>query len=185
MGKTNLALLCLALPCLGTAAEPRYTYVDASYQIKWGNSDVAGDGWVVGGSVGLGEHLHLLGSYADVGLRYGLAATTTRLGVGTRHVLDPTRHLVVEGGWTKLAVDSDPLSIDADDRGFFAAIGGRSMVTPKFEVGAMLTYTGMRDSGGDTSVPIGLRYHLTPNFALNAGLDAVDIDYSVGLRYYF
>jgi hypothetical protein len=186
MKTSGIALLCLVLPCLGVADEPRYTFVEGAYQyVEFEDFDADGDGWFVAGSVALGERMYVLASYAKVGFDFGVDADTLRLGIGGSLPLSDPFHLVAETGYAKAGVDSS--FGDTDDHGYFVSGGARWKVTPRFEVTGLLHFAELEKSGFGTSLSTGVLFHLTQNLALGAAADS-DGDttgYSANLRYYF
>jgi hypothetical protein len=184
MRTTSIALICLAIPCLGFANEPRYTFVEGAYQLIELDT-IDGDGWFVAGSVAVGNRVHLLASYANIGFDFGIDADTLRVGVGLHHPLTQSLHLVGETGYARAGVDT-PFG-DSDDSGYFVSGGVRWMVTPRVELTGLLNYAELKDSGFGTSFASGMLFHLTRNLAVSAAVD-VDSDavgYNAGLRYYF
>lgn len=186
MKQLSAALLCVALPCVALADEPRYTYVQGGYQyLDIDDLDIDGDGWFVGGSFGITERLHLLADYSDLGLDFGFDVSTLRLGIGGHLPLDQGVHLVGEAGYVRAKVDHR--FGDFTDDGLFVSGGVRWMATDRVELNALLNYVDLDDSGNDTSVSGGILYNLTPELALGANVTLGDdsTGYTVGLRYYF
>lgn len=182
-------LLITTLPFAAAAAEPRYTYLEGGYQhldIDVGSGiDVDGDGFGLGGSLSVTDHVHLLASYSQVDLDFGVDATEYSVGVGGRLPMDAGVHLVGSAGWTWAELET---SIgDFDDDGFFVSGGVRWMATDRVELSADVTYVDLDDSGDDTTLGIGLLFHMTPDLALGVGAQFGDdvTGYQAGLRYYF
>ncbi|MFU8817052.1 MAG: outer membrane beta-barrel protein [Pseudomonadales bacterium] len=186
MKKTCAALLCLALPGLAFASEPRYSYVEGGYQyVDLDDLNVDGDGWFVGGSLGVTERVHLLAAYSDVGLDFGIDVSTLTLGVGGNLPIERSVHLVGEVGYVRTDIDTRFTSFDDD--GLFVSGGIRWMTTDQVELAASVNYVNLDDAGSDTSFSAGIRFHVTPDLALTANVNLGDdaTGYAFGIRYYF
>jgi hypothetical protein len=186
---TVVVLLASALPFAAAADEPRYTYLEGGYQFididVGGGVDVDGDGFGIGGSVSVTDHIHLLASYSKVDLDFGIDASEYSVGVGGRLPVGPGVHLTGSVGWAWAKLDT-PFG-DFDDDGIFLSGGVRWMATERVELNGELTYVDLDDAGDDTTLSIGLLFHLTPDLALGIGaLFGDDVTgYQAGLRYYF
>lgn len=186
---TLATLLAASLPFAAAADEPRYTYLEAGYQYLdfdlGGGVDVDGDGFGIGGSLSVSDHIHLLGSYSKVDLDFGIDASEYSIGVGGRLPVGPGVHLIGSVGWGWAKLDT-PVGNFKDD-GIFLSGGVRWMATDRVELTGELTYVDLDDSGDDTTLGIGLLFHLTPDLALGVGTRfGEDVTgYQAGLRYYF
>ncbi len=186
MKKIIAALTCAAIPMMSSAEEPRYTYLEGGYQaIDLDDLDVDGDGFGIGGSLGITDRVHLKAAYSDLDLDFGIDVSSYELGIGGSLPLSEPVHLVGEVGYTKSELDSS--IIDADDDGYFLSGGFRWMASPQFELNAFINYVDLDDSGDDTSLSVGALYSITDDLAVGAGIDRSDdvTGYSIGLRYYF
>lgn len=180
--------LTAALPLGALAQEPRYTFIEGGYQyldIDGGGLDVDGDGIGLGGSVGLTDRVHLLGSYSTLDLDFGIDATEYAVGVGGNFPTSDTVHLIGSIGYTSIEVETS--AGDADDDGLFLSGGVRWMANEQFELTAELTYVDMDDSGDDTGLSVAGLYNLTPDLAFLLGSSFSDDanGYTAGVRYYF
>lgn len=182
-------LVASTLPFAAAAAEPRYTYLEGGYQhldIDVGSGiDADGDGFGLGGSLSVTDHVHLLASFAQTDLDFGVDATEYSVGIGGRLPMGDGVHLTGSAGWAWVELDT-PIG-DFDDDGFFISGGFRWMATEQVELTADVTYVDLDDAGDDTTLGIGLLFHLTPDLALGIGAQfGNDVTgYQAGLRYYF
>lgn len=166
-------------------AEPRYTYLEASYvDIELDDVDADGDGFAFGGSVALGDAFHLAGTYSDYDMDFGIDVQELLLGVGYHFGLSRGLDLVAEGGYA--STDVDTRFGDFDDSGLYLSGGLRWMVLERMELNGGVRYVDLDDSGDGTALLLGGLFHLTPDLALGGGLELSDDDevYNVGVRLY-
>lgn len=185
-----LAALALGLlaPLAGTAAEPRYTYIEGGYQyvdIDAGPVDVDGDGFEIGGSLPLADQVFLRASYSSTDLDFGVDAEMFTAGIGGFMPLRSDLHLIgtVGYGWAEL---DTPGGRDPEDDGVVASGGLRWIARPQLELTGELTYSDFDDTGDELSVTLGALYNLTPDLALELDVTFGDdvTRYMAGLRYY-
>ena len=178
---------------IAAAEGPRYTYAEIGYGEtdfdNVGSFEVDGDGFRLGGSVALNDSWHLFASYDDQeidvdggeGLSGSVDYTELAIGGGFNHGITDATDLVIRLAY----VDADLEFID--DNGYALSAGVRSMVLPKLELNAGITYSDIGDFEDDTSFDVGGVFNFTDMFAVTAGASFGDdiTQYGVGVRAYF
>lgn len=187
MRRIIAAIAGVGLSAMAVAADQiNYTYIQGGYQaIEFDDLDVDGDGFGIGGSFGVTDRVFLTADYATYDLDFGIDATEYGLGIGASLPLSQQFHLVGELGYVEAEVEVD--GFDADDSGYALGGGFRWKASPVFELGAMLNYADLDDSGDDTSLSASGLYNFTEAFAVGAGINLADdtTGYSLGVRYDF
>lgn len=177
--------LALALPLPAAAADLSYNYVEAGY-VDFGVSDGPdAEGWLVGGSVALGDQLHLYGSHlqADIDHSNVFDADVSRLGLGWNTGISDTSDLVVRANYLKLESNFP----GADSDGYEAEVGLRSALTPRFETYAAAGYVDTGRGSGDLFGKLGAQFKFSPRWGLVADATLSDDanQYFVGPRVTF
>ncbi len=181
-----ISLLILAAPAM--ADGPNYNYIEGSYQrvtLDDGFIDVDGDGFGIGGSVGIGDNWQLIGGYNTTDFDFGVELDQLVIGGGFHTALTPNTDFVANLAYIRL--DASALGQSFDDDGYAARIGVRSMVSENLELAGFVQYADLSDSGNDTSVSAAAWYSFTQNFAvgLNVGTAEDVLTYGIGARVYF
>lgn len=183
----TLATAFALAPALAAAqsrdGSPSYGYAELGYAELGLDGGGSLGGFGLRGSFALSESAHLVADY--VRLSEGpLTLGTTTLAAGFNMPVAATTDVVARVGFVNARADLTGFG-DADDNGWMAQGGIRSMLTPAFEVNAFLTYTDV--AGADTSVGIGAAYHFTDAFGAFGNVDFADGDSLavVGIRFSF
>lgn len=175
------------------AAAPKWNLIEVDYNMLdvEDSSSFDPQGLSLFGSFLLNDNVFIAGSFSRtsddfeevdfdfdqtsiaVGYRYGYSATTDFYGAVSYEDVE------VKGS-SRFGTAS------VDDDGFGLTAGVRSMLTPKFELGASLTYLNL-DSDNDTSFSIDAYYYFSEQVAAHFGFQTADLvdGYSVGIRYAF
>lgn len=184
---TTAALVALAAPAL--AEKPSYDYIEGSYQhaeldVGPGPGDVDGNGLGIGGSFGIADQVHLFAGFRTFDFDFDVDLDELTVGLGWHPPLTDTTDLVFELGY--VTAEAEAFGVDADEDGFRASLGVRSMLNPQFELAGRVNYTDLGD-GDDTSISGEAWYNLSELFAVGGGLEFGDDTtiYGVGVRYYF
>lgn len=180
----GLALLMLVGPAW--AEGPSYNFIELGYQhVEFDDIDLGGDGFELGGSVELGEYAFLLVDYSQTSFDEGIDYDQLAIGAGFYVGMSERTDLYV--GLLYVAAEASVGGGSADEDGFGATMGIRSMLTDRFELQGDVTYVDLGDGIDGTSVGVIGRYSFTPNFAgtLNVEFEEDTNSYGVGLRYYF
>ena len=181
-----ISLLTLAAPAI--ADGPNYNYIEGSYQrvtLDDGFIDIDGDGFGIGGSVGIADNWQLIGGYNSTDFDFGIDLDQLLIGGGFHTALTPNTDFVANLAYIRL--DASALGQSFDDDGYAASIGVRSMVSDKFELAGFVQYADLSDSGNDTSVRGEAWYSFTQSFAVGLNVGTADdvLTYGIGARVYF
>jgi len=179
------ALTALAVPAL--AAEPRYDFIEGTYEsveIDDSGGNLDGDGLGIAGSFEIGDQLHLFAGYRSFDFDFGADLDELTVGLGWHPKLTDTTDIVFELGY--VSAEASAFGFNSDDDGYRTSLGIRSMLSPQFELAGRLNYTDVGD-GDDTSISGELWYNLNESLALGGGAEFGDDTtiYGVGLRWYF
>jgi hypothetical protein len=167
-----------------------YNYVQAAYQHveidDIGGFDVDGDGFAFGGSFELADDWHVFGSYGTADFDFGVDFNELLVGVGFHTAISERTDFVANVSYVSVEVDVGGFG-SADDDGFGAEIGIRSMVSPDFELAGYITQVELDDSGGETGLRGEAWYSVSETFAVGASIDAADdvTTFGIGGRLYF
>lgn len=157
--------LALALPLAGGAAELDYTYLEGGWNQYDVDDGTDGDGWSVAGSLALGDHWHLFGSYSQAGLDHSpVDVDVMRLGAGWNTAVADDHDLVVRANLIELDTDFP----GADSDGYEAEVGLRSAFGEHFETYAAAGYLDIDRGDGDLYGRLGAQYKFTDRFGLVA-----------------
>jgi len=177
----TLALLPLAAQSEGIS----YTYVEAAYV----ETDIDGissnaDGYALRGSIGITDNVFMFAGYADQSIS-SFDIETYNVGAGYAWPISSRTDLYGKVSYVKAEASGFGLSVDDD--GFGLGIGVRHLVSDRFELEAAVNYVDLSDSGDDTALGIGARWHFTSQFSLGAEASFADDanSYGVGLRWSF
>lgn len=196
----RIAPVAFALAALLTvpavqADDVSYNFLDVAYanvDIDDFNEDA--DGFQLRASFEVTDAVFMFGSYSD------LTIDLTSFDVFLAPEIDlreydfglgyawPVGHgSSLYGAVRYVSVEAETFDTTVDDDGFGAALGLRTRPAPNFELEAYADYVDLSDSGTETSIGLGARLFLTPQFALAAealfGEDSTA--YGVGLRWHW
>ena len=127
--------LFLALP--GMAESPSYDFIQASYQSVeldfGGGFSEDGDGFSLGGSFEIGEHMFGFASYGRTDFDFDVEFTQLQAGLGYRVGINDSTDFFATASYLDAEV-SAPGFGSADDSGYGLGIGIRSNVTDLVEL---------------------------------------------------
>lgn len=132
------------------------------------------DGFGVNGSFSVAPEFHVLGSIDSVELDGGADGSLLSAGLGYNRAINNVLDIVATGSLKRAKFDG----VDGEI-GFGLGVGLRGRLFDQLELHGGLEYVDIYDS--DTTLRIGGRYYVTPNFA--AGLDLSDDDSGSALRF--
>ena len=183
----TVVTLMLALPFGAGAADLDYSYIEGGWTEIGVKDAPDGDGWRLGGSAALGEHVHIFGSYTDAEIDNSdsFDAEIMRLGLGWNTGISDSSDLVVRANYLEL--DSNFPIGDTSSDGYEAEVGLRSAFGARFETYAAAGYIDTDRGDGDLYGKLGAQYKFTPRFGLvaNATLSDDANEYFVGPRLSF
>lgn len=184
----TLVTFMLGLPFAASAgaADLNYSYIEGGWTEVGVKDAPDGDGWRLGGSAALGDHVHVFGSYTDAEIdNSDFDAQIMRLGLGWNTGVSDNSDLVVRANYLEL--DSNfPIGGSGSD-GYEAEVGLRSAFGTRFETYAAAGYIDTDRGDGDLYGKLGAQYKFTPRFGLvgNVTLSDDANEYFVGPRLSF
>jgi Ax21 family sulfation-dependent quorum factor len=181
----SLLGLALALPLAASAADLDYSYLEGGY-VDFGVSDGPdAEGWLIGGSAAITDHVHLYGSYlqADIDNSNIFEADVARFGVGWNTGISDNSDLVVRANYLDLGSNFP----GADSDGYEAEVGVRSGFSERFETYAAAGYIDSGRGSGDLYGKLGAQYKFSPRWGVVADATLSDDanQYFVGPRLSF
>ncbi len=181
-----ISLLALAGPALADGFD--YNYLEAGYyEIDLDDSilDVDGDGINIAGSFEVGQNMFVRAEYGTADLDFGVDLDELYIGLGVHTPIGDSADFF--GVVNYVSVEASALGVSADDDGFGAIVGVRSMISESFELSGHVEYIDLSDSGDDTSFGGSGWYYFSDTFAV--GLTAEFSDdvnrYGIGARLFF
>ena len=192
MRKLTWAVIALA-GVVGTANADKlsYSYAEAGAGIVDVDEIDSGDGYFVGGSVGIGNNWlgfaeYSLGKFDESGVSADIDEIT--IGIGAHFAMTDKVDFVGKLGYvdTSLEIDSPIGDISADDNGYMLSAGVRGQATERFELQGAVEYVDFGDSD-DTGLEISGQYSFTDMFSLGAraGFSDDTNEYGVYARFTF
>ena len=169
---------------------PSYSYIQASYQEvdidAGGGIDADGDGFGLGGSVALGDDWYVFAGYSSAELESVIDLKVLTIGGGWHTSISPNTDFFAQLGFADGELDVSGFG-SADDSGYAAAVGVRSMVSEELELYGSIGQVDFDDFGDGTSFSAGLWYTVSGNLALGLGAEFDDdvTTYGVGVRLFF
>lgn len=180
------AIASLALATTAVfAASPEYTYVEAAFV----NMDIDGlgddDGWGIGGSAEVGEHIFIFADYSSIGLPGGVDFNTLDAGIGYKSPISPTTDVNLSIGYIRFELDTS-LFGNADEDGYVVDASLRSMVSNEFELNGGISYVDIGSGADDTFFHVGAVYSFNPSFAVFGDFSVSDdiTTFMIGGRFY-
>lgn len=168
---------------------PSYTYLNASYQSVDLDPDVGidvdGNGYGLYGSFEIGDSMFGFAGYVKTNFDFGVDQTQLQAGLGYHAGLTDNTDFYASLAYVDAEVGASGFG-SADDSGYGATIGVRSIVSDLIEFYGEVVYLDFGD-GDNTSLGAGIWFNLTDSFALGLGA-ARDDDataYGAGARLYF
>ena len=183
---TAFAALLLATPAL--AQDLSYNFVQLGYQsieLDAGPFDVDGDGFVLSGSFEIADQFHVFGGYGTADFDFDVDLTELSLGLGFNTPIADNTDLVASIAYVEADVDTNGFG-SADENGYGASVGLRSMIAPNFELAGSINYVDLGDSD-DTSFDAAGWYYFNDNVAGGVGLGFGDdvTSYGIAVRVFF
>jgi len=183
---STAACAALLLASMPATADISYNFVQAGWQaVDIDDPDVDGDGIGVSGSFEIGEQFHAFAGYSTADFDFGVDLDQITVGLGFNTPIADQTDFVARLGYVEAEIDASGFG-SADENGYAASIGLRSMVAPSVELAGSLNYVDFGD-GDDTSVSGQALYYFNEQFALGAGAEFGDdvTSYGVAIRFYF
>jgi hypothetical protein len=181
-------VMALGIGAQAVAAEGlSYNNIDLSYvdgQIDGGEGfDLDGDGFLLEGSVGLGERLFVLGSFGSLNLD-GAKLKPLSLGLGGHLPLGMSVDVVGALSFERLKLEGA-----GSESGWGASVGLRGKLGDSFELNGAIKHVDIGDFGSDMEFTVGGRYYFTDAFAVGVDFtkwDDLDLQtWGIALRYDF
>ena len=190
LGHTIAGLLLPAALFTGSAAAAELNYDYA--ELRWVDTeldtrgiDVDGDGFEIGGSLGLTDQVHIFGNYQTLDFGSGVDVSAFQIGGGYAMPLGNGADLIGRLSYIEGEIDAGPANVD--DSGFGFSAGFRNMFHPQIEGRAFINYADLDESGSETSFEVAGDYFLNDEIALGASLEFGDdvTTWSLGARWFF
>jgi hypothetical protein len=161
------SLMLAAAPLAAQAEDMSYSYVDLAYvETDFDGIGPSADGFGLRGSIGFAENWLAFAEYSAQSVS-DVDVDTMAVGFGGHYGLTETLDLVGHLGYVQVDL-SAPGGLEADDDGFLFDLGLRGRVGTGVELEGGARYTDLSDSGDDTSIFVGGRYHFNQTWALGA-----------------
>lgn len=158
----------LALGAQTAAAEGfSYSFIEGSYAFA-DVEGVDGDGFGIKGSTELAPSIHVFSGLQNLGLDNGADIDTLNIGVGLNWSLSDNADVV--GGLSYERMDVGP-----SESGFGVSGGLRGRVGDYLELNAGVKYSDIGDFGDTFTYTAGARWYFTPNFAVGADFNKIDL----------
>jgi opacity protein-like surface antigen len=144
-----------------------YNLIEGSYAF----GDIEGtdlDGFGIKGSAELTPMLHAFGGLQNLSFDGGGDLDTLNLGLGVNFPMSEALDLV--GG-----VSFERQKLGGSESGFGVSGGVRGRVAANFELAASVKYTDIGDFGDAFTYTAGARWYFTPNFAVGADYNKLDL----------
>lgn len=164
-------LLLAASPLAALADGMSYSYVDLAYVETDIDNAPTADGFALRGSVGFAENWFAFGEYSDQSVS-GVDLTQYAAGIGGHYALADNLDLFGRLGWAKFEIDAG--FVDFDDDGYLVDLGLRGRVGDAVELEGGARHTDFGDSGDDTALFLGGRFHFNATWALGAEFQSSD-----------
>lgn len=179
----KLVLVAGLLACsLASAQQPQLGGVNYNYlELRYLDVDAnGGQGWLLGGSIDVGDNFILLGSITGLSFDFNIDANLYRLGGGYVWHYNPDWDFLATAQYVNVDIDGSD-----DDNGVQFTGGTRGLITPQFEVRGFVHYTTAVDS--DTWLEIAGDYRFNNQFAAGVSIEfGGDTDvFTIGGRFYF
>jgi hypothetical protein len=196
--RKQVALGLIAAMALGaqTAAAEGFSYnlIEGSY-MTGDLEGLDGDGFGIEGLTELAPSIHLISGLSSLEFEESgvdLEMDTISIGVGFNWALSDNADLVGGLTYERLKVSSDFLAESASDSGFGVSAGIRGRVAESLELTAGIDYADFGNGGDMISYSAGGHWYFTPNFAVGAKYNKMDLGdgldgdtWVLGLRYDF
>ena len=193
MNRFLAVLLSIFLAAPAMAESPSYNFIQAGYQSTdldfRAGFDVDGDGYGLGGSFEIGDHVFVFASYVRSELDFAVDLNQLQAGLGYHLGLTDNTDFFASLAYVdaELEAKGDRGFGSADDSGYGVTIGLRSNVSDLIELFGEIAYVDFGDGGDGTAIGGGIWFNLTDSFALGLGAAADDdvTSYGASARLYF
>lgn len=182
-------IAALALGAQTAAAEGfSYNLIEGDYAFA-DLEGIDGDGFGVKGSAEFAPNLHGAAGYQQLNFDGGLDIDTFSLGLNLNYALSDNADLIGGVSYENMKVSLSGFGSESES-GYGLTAGVRGRVADNFELAANVKYSDISDLEAFT-YSAGVRWYLTPNFALGADFNKLDFDafdgeaWVVSLRYDF
>jgi opacity protein-like surface antigen len=161
-------LAVLAVGAQAASAEGfNYNYVEGGYAFGDVESvDLSGFG--VKGSWAVTPNIHVFGGYQTLNFDGPGSLKSLSLGAGYNWSLNESWDLIG-------AASFEQQKLGSSESGWGLGAGVRGRIGEAFEVDAGLKYADIGDFGNSTTFNVGGRYYFTPNFAVGAEYNRIDL----------
>ncbi|MFO1503324.1 MAG: hypothetical protein U1F39_05845 [Steroidobacteraceae bacterium] len=184
------AVLALGLGTQAFAADGlSYNLIEGGYvrgEIKGSGLNLEGDGFVIGGSVELGQGLFAFGSVNDINYDNsgGISSNLFNAGLGTHWALSPDLDLVSGVSWER--IEAKVGGISSSDDGIGLSVGLRGAFD-RLELTGTVKYSDFGHHNNDFTLGATGRYYFTPNFAAGPDVSHNDdgTNWGISFRYDF
>ncbi len=190
MSRYLAAVIALFLAFPAMAESPSFNFIEAGYQFVdldlGGGDDVDGDGFAVGGSFEIGDHMFGFVSYADTGFDFGVDLTQLQAGLGWRTGLTDNTDFFARAAYVDAEISASGFE-SLSESGYGIGIGVRSNVSDLIELYGEVAYVDLGSGADSTAIGGGIYFNLTDNFALGVGASVDDdvTSYGASARFYF
>ena len=190
MSRYFLGAAALLLSVSAMAETPSYNFVEAGYQSVdldiGGGPDVDGDGWGLGGSFEVGDHMFIFASYADTGFDFNVDLSQLQAGLGFKTDLSDNTSFFARAAYVDAEIDTNGFG-SFDESGYGLGIGVRSNVSELIELYGEISYVDLGSGADSTGFGGGIYFNITDNFALGVGASTDDdiTAYGANVRFYF
>lgn len=180
------AIMALGLGGQAFAADGfSYNLIEGGYvRGEVDNLGLKGDGFVIGGSVALGQNLFGFASVNDIDYDSGVSSNLFNAGLGFNWALSPNLDLVSGVSWER--VEAKVAGFSASDNGIGLNVGLRGRVD-RLELSGNVKYADFGHNTNDFTLSAAGRYYFTEAFAAGPDISHNDdgTNWGISFRYDF
>jgi hypothetical protein len=164
-----------------------YNLIEGGYvRAEVDDLGIDGDGFMIGGSVELGQGVFGFASVNDVeyGDNSGISSNLFNAGLGTHWALSPTLDLVSGVSWERIEVKASGVSVSDDGIGLNVGLRG---VFDRLELTGTVKYSDFGHNTNDFTLGASGRYYFTDAFAAGPDISHNDdgTNWGISFRYDF